>query len=351
MKQILIILLAIAVALFAGSCSKENSKSTQMLQPQKLIVFKADGANVSAYELNIDLNKHSLSLNTEAIYEIADSSRLENSRIFPQYMSSSTLILRETPVNSIYNSVPISNDNHTLYFEEYTLQFDNNNFSFQIYKSGKSICDKTSLVHDGEKLMPTSFFIDKDGKVAILCMTSASLIDTEMVSMLYTKNGESITLDKFIEYPKIWDDFGLSKIQCPNYLSDYTNVTVDPKEGRFLYNETTKLMTISPYDGNVKCILDENAIKVNLPYLDTHRESYSFFRDFVYQDNCYVATFPDLNSSAGTYAVFYSHTGEYIGCVRCGNDNITLFDKKNAELDKITALFIPLIYIPSILSK
>ena len=89
----------------------------QLSQPQKLIVFKADDENIGAFELEIDLIKHSISLDTEALYEIADSSNFRNTRIFPQYMSSNMLILRDSPVSSKYENVQISEDDNTLYFE------------------------------------------------------------------------------------------------------------------------------------------------------------------------------------------------------------------------------------------
>lgn len=347
MKRIFVLLLAIMIVLCAGGCSTEDSTTTQTAQPKKLIVFKVDDENVSAFELNIDLNKYSLSLSTDAIYKIADSSRLEISRIFPQYMSSSTLVLRESPVNSKYDTVGISNDNKTLYFEEYTLQFDNENFSFQISENGEIICKDVSLIQNDKKLMPTSFFIDKDGKIAILCMTSASLIDAEMVSVLYAKNGESYSLEKIYEYSNIWEEYDLSKVSCPNYMSNNTNVFSNPAQSNFLYNETGKLLTISPYDGSVECILEERNITSDMPYLDTHREFYSFFSGVGYQDGYYVATFPAFNSLAGTYAVFYSGTGEYWGCVLCESDNITLYNEENKEIYKIEGAFVPKIYIPS----
>ncbi len=310
-------------------------------------MFKADDENIGAFELEIDLIKHSISLDTEALYEIADSSNFRNTRIFPQYMSSNMLILRDSPVSSKYENVQISEDDNTLYFEEYTLQFNDENYSFQIYKNGESVGGDTTLIHENVKMVPTCFFVDEEGKVAILCMTSASLIDTEMVTLLYTENDGSFALEKIYEYPTIWEEYDISKTQCPNYMHNYTNVVANLAHGSFLYNETTKIFEISPYDSSVECILEEKDIISDIPYLDTHREYYSFFSSVGYQDGYYVATFPALNSLAGTYAVFYSDEGEYMGCVLCGNDNITLFDKENAELDKIEGSFVPQIYIPT----
>lgn len=347
MKRVFVFLLATMIVLCVGGCSTENSATTQTEQPKQLIVFKVDGENVSAFELNIDLNKCSLALSTDAIYKISDSSRLESSRIFPQYMSSSNLVLRETPVNSKYNTVNISSDNKTLYFEEYILQFDNENFSFQISENGESICKDVTLIHNDKKLIPTSFFIDKNGKIAILCMTSASLIDTEMVSVLYAKNGESYSLEKVYEYSTIWEEYDLSKVGCPNYMSNSTNVFPNPAQSTFLYNETSKLMNISPYDGSVACVLDEGNVTSDMPYLDVNREFYSFFSGVGYQDGYYVATFPAFNSLAGTYAVIYSVAGKYMGCVLCESDSITLYNEENKEIVKMEGAFVPQLYIPS----
>ncbi|MEG1492118.1 MAG: hypothetical protein RR394_07680 [Oscillospiraceae bacterium] len=347
MKRIFAVLLAISIILCAGGCSTGKISDASASQSQRLVVFKAGGKNVGAYELNVNLSKPKLSLNTKALYEIPDSSRLEISRIFPQYMSADALILREAPVSTEFSADRISKDASTLYFEQYTLKFDDKNFSFEIYKDSKSLYGDISLIENDKKLMPTSFFIDKDGKIALLCMTSASLIDTEMVSVLYAKDGESYSPEKICKYPTIWEDYELSKANCPNYMSTNTNVSASPATASFLYNEKAKLIAISPYDGSVKCVLKEKNITSDMPNLDTHRESYEFFNGFEYQAGYYIASFPAYNALAGTYAAFYNDKGEYAGCVLCGGDGITLFDKNNEKLDKIDGAFVPQIYLPS----
>ncbi|NLH01757.1 MAG: hypothetical protein GX488_07670 [Clostridiales bacterium] len=352
LKRIVAAVLAIAAVLCIGGCSGKGSSSEK--QTQKLVVFKTetDGKSaVGAYELQVNLAEHSLSLGSDTIYEIEDSSSLEPSRIFPQYMSPAFLVLRTNPLASKYDAVKVSEDNKSLYFEEYILQFDDENFTFQISKNGEILCKNVSLVQNGKQLMPVSFFVDKDGKIAILCMTAASLMDTEMVSVLYAKNGESYTPEKICEYPTVWEDYDLSKVNCPNYLASAANVAANPETGVFLYNETVKLLVVSPYDGSVECVLDEKKVTSDMPYLDAHRESYSFFNGFGYQNGYYAAAFPAFNSPAGAYAVFYTSKGEYAGCILCGAEGITLFDSENKQLDKIEGSFLPQIYVPSYFGK
>ncbi len=347
MKRIFLFLLALIMALYAGGCSPRIPVTTQASQLQKLIMFKADDENISAFELDIDLIKHSISVDAEPLYEIADSSSLRNSRIFPQYMSSNVLILRDSPINTKYDNIQISEDDDILYFEDYTLQFNNENYSFQIYENNESICGNTTLIHENTKMVPACFFVDKDGKIAILCMSSASLIDTEMITLLYAENDGSLLLEKMYEYPTIWEEYDISKIRCPNYMSNHTNTLANPALGSFLYNETTKIFEISPYDSSVECILEEKNVTSDMPYLDAHREYYSFFRDVGYQDGYYIATFPALNSLSGAYAVIYSNKGEFMGGILCSKDNTIFFDNENTELDKIDGTYVPQIYVPS----
>lgn len=346
LKYIMTILLTISMGLSLVACSA-NETSEPQNQTQKVVLFTSESDSVNAYELTVDFQNSNLSLAQEPIYTLSGTEMLGKERIQPQFMSSKTLILREKPANSTYNTDCVSQDRNTLYYEDYTLKLNPEDSTFVLYKGNESISEPISLTYDDMAVIPSSFFVDEEEKIAILGMTSTTSEEAEMVSLLYHKKDEKYEIKKKGKFSGIWQAYDLSKDLCLNSLADGTNVTVSA-EGNFLYNETKTLFTISPYDGRVKNVLNEEKIAENMPFLDTQRDSYSFFSSFSSQSGSYIVTFPAFNATEGTYAAFYLHTGEYVGYLLCSNDEIILADKDNHEIAKIEGAFIPQLYVPTL---
>ncbi len=323
-------------------CSEQATEGI-VKQPQKLLVPKADGDNVTVYEVNVDIIDYTLSLDSDALYEINTLDKTMYS-IFPHFMSLDNMILYKAPVKyNKYDDVGVSEEIYPLFYENYSLQYNKEEMNFTITKDNDSLYNNVPLVYEGTRLRPMCFFVDTEGKIAVLCMTAVSQLDTEIVTLLYSAKEKDLSLLETYEYPTIWEDYNISKIQCPITF----NTCASLQNKCFLYNESVKLFTISPYNGSVTCVLEEKDVETVLPQIDTSREGYSFFNHFGYQNGYYMATFPAYNSIAGYYTVFFKTSGEYMGCLLCAEDKLTLYDKNHVEMESIADNFHPSIYIPT----
>lgn len=340
----------ILVLLFSlSSCSPDNNssetRSFDQLQSNErtltLIIFQQGEDQISAFKVLAGIEQSSFYMESKPVFQFS-STNIGHSRIFPLYMSEQALILREAPMSSTYPNYKIAEANK-LYFEEYVFTFDTKTFTGRLYQNETFICD-ISLSHNDVNLLPKSFFITDDGTMAMICMTSATLTNTEMVTLWYSGIEHDPELEKYQEYPSIWEDFNLSKVNCP---SGNANVMASAANREFLYNEGRNLIAISPYRGTAQSIVNETRIKADLPFLDTHRESYNFFYGFSYQQGYYMATFPDYNNVPGVYAVLYDLNGEYCGGFLCAEKCVIRLDKNNNELNRFECdKLVPKIYLP-----
>lgn len=343
MRKLIVIILTTLLIFCLGGCSPQNSE----IEPiqQQLVVFQEKEKQVSAYLLQIDIDAMKLSLNQDSLFSF-ENTQNSKSNLFPRFMTSDLLALRKTPLTTNHKNTITAEDN-TYFFENYSFEYDKEHISFSLYQNTILLGDEISLTHNNVDVRPSSFLIDENGNIAVLGMTSGSLIDTELVCLLYSKKDGSYYIERSFDFPNIWDDFDITKIQSPNSGNVPTNVIVNTKDKTFLYNESTKILEISPYNGNIKLILDEKTVNTDLPSLDTHREFYNLFIDVGYQDGYYIATIPAFNSPVGSYALFYNHDKKFLGSVLVEGNSITLFNSENKEVDKISEGFYHLVFIPS----
>lgn len=324
------------------SCSDNNETNHEI----DAIIFKDNSDTIEALLLKVDIVSGALEIDPSAIYTLENNSVLEISWIYPQYITEDILVLRQQPSSSSYESEFLSDDNATLFFEEYTLTYSSESFVFSLYKSGKLLYSDVPLKHGEIGINPTSFYVNEDGEVILLEMTSTSLIDTDMVSLVFSVNNKTLEIETFFGYGSFWDDYDISKTRCPNYLSDSVNVYACPQLQGFIYNETTKIFFICPYTGKTMCIIEENDITENMAFFDAHRDFYSLFNGVGYQDGIYAIVFQALNEIPGTYTAFFDDQRNYIGYLLCRNNCVILCNNSNEEVSRIDGTFLPMTYAP-----
>lgn len=348
MKKIIAMALSFLMIVFCAGCSDGGSHndSDKTGLGIDVIVFGEGTDTIDAQILKVDIESGALELSPNTVFTFDKSSAQDISLIYPQYMTENFAVFRQTPLSVSENYASLSEtEEKTLFFEEYILTYDSEAFS--LLRADDLIYENVSLKLDETSLIPASFFVDQDGKVILMGMTSASLIETEMASVVYAENNGTLEIDQFIVYTTIWDDYDISKALCPNNLSGSVNVWAYPSLQGFIYNETTKVLLICPYSGDVKCIIEESDIAESMSFFDAYREFYSLFSGAGYGRGVYAAAFQALNEIPGTYTALFDEQGNYAGYLLCRSDGISLFDKTNREVSKIEGSFLPITYIPS----
>lgn len=348
MKKLIAITMCLGITIFLLHGYVEMDKKDENMQPISLIAYEIRDGSIEAKRLEIDYSNNKLCIEEIPIYSMNAKEKLTEERIFPQYISDERLVLREEPISSSYSDLIISRQKNILYYRDYVFTINEHNHKFTIEGSSERVANEFPLIHDGKYIIPSSFFVDEEGNVAILGMTSEELEKSKLVTLLCKRKGDYFECGDVQEYLNIWEKYDLSKTNCPNYTENFVNVNVYSEKWEFLYNETEKLLIFSPYDGTEKCILDESSVTDAMPFLDTHRDYYGFFDGFSAQSDFYLAKIPAYNEIDGTYVIIFNSHGEFLGYVLCNVDGIKLYDEKNQCIDAIQGNYWPNLYIPSV---
>ncbi|MFQ7760521.1 MAG: hypothetical protein ACLRI6_15945 [Oscillospiraceae bacterium] len=344
-KLIILVIVCIGCIGFIRWLTERIDDKTNM-QPISIIAYKNNDETADAIQIWIDYNENQLYAEKSPIYSISVDNRLYED-IFPQYYSEEVIVLSKKPELNTQKNVAINDEKKTLYYKDYILKVDESGNTFTIMSRDGKVDENISLKYKDQRIIPCAFFVDNEENIAILGMTNEPLDESKLTTLLYSRNNEKVTLEEAQQYTDIWDKYDLSKSNCPNYTKNFVNITVDSLDGRFLYNETGKLLTFSPYEKKEQCFLTENDISQDIPSLNTYRDFYSFFSGFSSQNDYYVAKFPAYNEEEGTYAAFYNKTGDYLGHVRCNNDSISLYNEENLLVNELQGSFLPNFYVPS----
>lgn len=336
MKRI-VVFLFVFMLLYCGSGCDRNSSSddnNDNLAVIDLVVYQVDDVgNISAHELSVNLLDSSIKLSPEALFKVSGEAGWQD-RIFPVSFSNEALVLPYEPIEQPEMEYTVATKGE-LYSEDYVLTYDTEKSTAKICKGATDIATIT-LTLDDMQLIPQAFFIDDESKIAILCNTEGKTFDqVNPVSLLYTKKSDVFQLEKTSDYSSIFDEYELSKINMPNYVTIGTNIYGNPESKTFLWNEGANIVELNPYDGTVRVVLSVSKIETDMPNLDTHRDFYEFFTGLGYQNGIYIADFPNYNDLSGTISVFYSKTGEFLGSVLCTEDYISILNKDNVEKNHI----------------
>ena len=353
MNKVMILIFTIMILITFNGCSRVPSEvgdknikdSSENIPAIDLIAYLVnDEDDISAHILSINTLDATINLSPAELFKVSgDLGWLD--RIYPLNLSINSLALPYEPLEeSVINFSVAATDE--LYFEDYILFYDTEESRAEIKIDNQAIAT-IPLMLDGIRLVPQSFFIDDD-KIAVLSKTEGDTFDkVNIVSLIYVMRGNDLELETVNDHRSLFDDYGLSKNNMPNFTRLETNVYGNIESKTFLWNEGANIVEINPYDGTVKIILTVNNIKSDMPNLDTHRDFLEFFTGIGYQNNTYIAKFPNYNDLAGTISVFYGNAVEFLGSVLCTENYISLSNKENIEVSRIeNTELIPFSFIP-----
>ena len=358
MKRFIAILLALSLTTLAA-CSIEQPANTphtasspsatvdsrpETLSGVDLLIFNNENVHLSATPIQIDFNNMELYAG-EAVFKLSSDSEPYDV-IEPIYMTDSLLVLPSEPLETDFNGDVVTDDAtaQRFYYDDYTMNYSGEAGTFAVYQGNQLVAENLPLSSNGYAVIPASFFIDEDGRIIILGYYIGDMMSTNVVSLIYSNDDEEWILENQHPYPNEWNEFG-GQLSIAQPIE--RNTSCSAELNGFLLNEGQNLFLISPYEGTAKKVISEETIEEVLPYLDTHRESYSFFYDFGYQEGHYIATFQTYNALPGMYAVFFSESGEYEGYLLCNENGVTLFDDTNQAVSSLDMTnLLPLLYIP-----
>ncbi len=349
MKRILILIFALMLFLVSSGCNRNSSSDNKEEDTAKidLVVYLPDvsAGVINAHKLSVNVLDTSIELSQDVLFKVSDDIGWQD-RIYPSHLSSESLVLPYEPTEQPLMEYTLATEGK-LYNADYVLSYNKDQSVATIHEGDMEIAS-IDMTLDGNQLIPQAFFVDDEGSIAVLCNTKGETFDkVNPVSLLYTKKGDNFQLEKTSDFSTIFDEFDLSKINMPNYTNISTNIYGNPQSKTFLWNEGANIVELNPYNGTTRVILTVSDIEKDLPHLDTHRDFYEFFTGLGYQNDVYIASFPNYNDISGTISVFYSETGEFLGSVLCTENNISIFDNKNTEKDRIDNIkTISRIFIP-----
>ena len=342
MKRIFLLISALLMVFGLGACSRQRADFAF-----SCLVFQQSGSEVSAFPLTVDTGKHTLTLDSKALYRLTPPDNSTSSFV-PLLQTEKRLVLRTQPAAMPETADVMLADPNALYHAADTLLQGSDGQTWSLFSGGELLFGDLTFTWNGKRVMPACFFRDDAGQLNLIGMTEDSLIDTELVTMQFApqENG-AMALVKSDAYPSIWDNYDVSKVECPRYTATDANVTADAAHGLFLYREGSKLLAISPTDAAVAWTLSEADVTAAMPDLDTHREFAAFFTGFARQGDRYFAIFPAYNDLPGMYAAIFTTDGTYDGALFCSDTGLTLYDRANNAVQTLEQPLMPLIYIGS----
>lgn len=332
MKKFLLIAVLCAFVCCVGYSSEQSAPTKG-----KLVVYSENGTNVDAYIAEITLFSMEVDIQQNHIYTMSPMQLTLGMNYFPQYITDTSLVLCEEPLEYNYESMRVIDTDNTFYFENFVFTYDNDKHTFSVQFGEQPLCEQLPLTYNNDFVIPSAFFVDSSNNIAVFGITDKSALETQPVSLLYKPcdNGE-YNLTQSYCYQEVWENYEISTItHGPIYLVGHSNVKGNSELNCFLYNESKYLFVISPYDGSMECIIEEKDIETTMPFLDTFRKYYDFFDDFTYQNGYYIASFNAFNSLKGTYAVIYTASGEFVGYVLVNETGITSFNENGKQVSQI----------------
>ena len=348
MKRIAVFLFTLMFLCVGSGCVKNSSsyENNANVAVINLVVYLTDAAGeISAHKLSVNVSDSYIELSPEVLFKVSGDLGWQN-RIYPLSFSSGLLVLPYEPIEPPVMEYTVAMEG-VLHSAGYVLTYDREQSTATIRKGDTDIA-VIALTLGDTQLIPQAFFVDDEGKIAVLCNTEGETFDkVNPVSMLFTKKGDVFQLEKTSDYSSIFDEFDLSKINMPNYVTIDTNIYGNPQSKTFLWNEGANIVELNPYNGTIRVVLTVSKIKTDMPNLDTHRDFYGFFTGLGYQNGIYIAGFPNYNNLPGTISVFYNKAGEFLGSVLCTENYISVSNKDYVEKSRIdniklnSKIFIP----------
>ena len=334
-KIILLIVILISIFFIIGCSSKATEYNLDFL------IYKVSD-EVTSWKLNV--NNSCLKISNMPLYVLPLEGPMSGERLYPQHWSDESIILRTNPISVIDEYQYDISDESLRYYRDYVLE--KNGDEWELTKSAKSIY-KCIMINEGDLYSPLGFYVDESThKIYILCIYNEVDYNANIGVFVFDneKNNKEINFASSVIFYK--DNLNYLNISPPNYPYYFYNGTnIKPFENGFLYNEGANIYLIKSSTEEISLLLNETIILKDMPFLDTYRESYSFFSSIGYQEGYYFVSFIAWNSLAGMYVAIYDINLEYKGYISITENTITLFDKNNKSVDSINDSFLTRIYL------
>ena len=195
----------------------------------------------------------------------------------------------------------------------------------------------TAEIIEDERFEPLIFFIDKDGKLVMVCTRTKGAVASNNypVSVVAAKNedGKYEVAEK-TSFERMYEE-RFSPIQGPYSCWFGENIYADADEECFYWNEGCNIVKMNPYDGSFDIVVNVSDIERDIPTLDTNREEYDFIYNYGHRNGINILIFPNYNDLPGMIAAFYNDEGAFLGRVLVSEDSIICFDKGNKEKSRL----------------
>ena len=343
-KACILLSAALLLLLSAGCASKDEQA--------KLLVFSENNETMAgAYELKIDLSEGTLTLAEEPLYQVQKNTVSENydwNTIYPKSLTDSNMVLRGEPFKAFRTPyVIIREEEHTdegvsfkqLWSGEYRMDYTAGEKSetYEIKKSEEAVAVLTAEIIEDERFEPLIFFIDKAGKLVMVCTRTKGAVASNNypVSVVAAKNedGKYEVAEK-TSFERMYEE-RFSPIQGPYSCWFGENIYADADEECFYWNEGCNIVKMNPYDGSFDIVVNVSDIERDIPTLDTNREEYDFIYNYGHRNGINILIFPNYNDLPGMIAAFYNDEGAFLGRVLVSEDSIICFDKGNKEKSRL----------------
>lgn len=334
--------------LILGGCSDRvgcESKEKETTDIDLVAYLSNSDGSISGYNLTVELNDQIMKLSSEPLFTVSGGLEWMD-QIYPVSLLADKLVLREHPVGDTGIPYCVA-EKDALYYKDYIMSYDEASARVVVEEAGE-IFAVLPMATEEMLLTPQAFFVNPEGKIAVLANTIGSTYDQVYpVTLLYTKEGNEFILEKSVSYQDMFEENDFSKVNEPMYVPALSNVYGNGETETFLWNETTKIVELDPFRGTIQVLLNDKQLAEDLPEMDMSRDFLEFFSDVGYQNEVYITSFPNYNDSFGTNIAFYSENGKFLGHILCTENAITLMSSEGIERDCIlNNSLCGLLYIP-----
>ncbi|MCC8048451.1 MAG: hypothetical protein LIO52_05075 [Oscillospiraceae bacterium] len=187
LKKFLLIAVFCAFVCCVG-CSSEQPASPK----GQLVVYSENGTNVDAYIAEINLFSMEVDIQRNHIYTMKPMQLTLCMNYFPQYITNTSLVLCEEPLEYNYESMRVIDTDNTFYFENFVFTYDDGKHTFSAQLGEQTLCEQLPLTYNDDFVIPSAFFVDSSNNIAVFGITDKSALETQPVSLLYKPcdNGE-----------------------------------------------------------------------------------------------------------------------------------------------------------------
>lgn len=338
------VLLCLFVCVLPVFSCKRNPKGESTKTDVELLIIER-ASELEAKKIRLSMKENSLEIFDECLYTFPINSNYNKQSIFPLYSFNNHYVFRERPTSvSASITCEVADDLDRLISGEYSIRINREECTYTVYHGKEVVYDKITTDIGDKAIIPCAFCVENDSIIKIIGMTDEEFVDSELILATYketAQNSNKVILSSVYVFSSIWDEYGISKSECPQNINGYTNIKYNEERHSFLYNESTKLMEISLIDNSISLVMSEEEAVSVIKYFDPHRDFYSFFSDFHFVDGFYIISFPAYNSLAGTYVIVMSEEKEVLCYMLCEEKSITISYKNGLRSKSIDGSFIP----------